>query len=137
MNNLNLEQYQRKNIFEITTEDLTLSVDWVKVEQILSQLRKTSEGYLKDILNLKPKYKTPYVNWYLSGIRARFEKSYKYRKKAQISLEYKFGLRHKILRMIIKCLVDRKKYLKLKRNHNLFFQDSKSQFIQFLGRFYN
>lgn len=44
--------------------------------------------------------------------------------------------RHKIIKMIIKILVSKRKYRKFKRNPKLFFDDSKSNLIRFLGRQY-
>ena len=45
--------------------------------------------------------------------------------------------RRKFIRLIIKMLVDGKKYKKLKRNPERFFADSKNTFIRLLGKFYN
>ena len=45
--------------------------------------------------------------------------------------------KHKVIRAIIKILVSKKKYKKLKNEPVLFFQDSKSPVIRYLGRFYN
>lgn len=50
------------------------------------------------------------------------------------NLKYK---RHRILRMVIKCLVDKKRYKKLKRDPGSFFSDSQSTIIKLLGKFYN
>ena len=44
--------------------------------------------------------------------------------------------RRKYLNMLIKLLVSKKKYRKLKKNPALFFGDSKNNFIKFLGRLY-
>ena len=44
---------------------------------------------------------------------------------------------HRILRIIIKCLVDKKRYKKLKRNPKRFFRDSKNSIIKFLGKYYD
>ena len=49
------------------------------------------------------------------------------------SLKYK----RKMIRAVIKGLVDNKRYKKLKKSPNKFFGDSKSKFIRFLGRYYN
>lgn len=144
LNIFNLQHCIKKSIEEIKNSDFDISINWHDVSKIIRERTKISDDYLKEVLDLKPTYKKPYVNWPLRGIRARYEKAYLLRKKAHLklvqaleALEYKFGFKHRIIRMIIKCLVDRKRYLKLKRDHRLFFQDSKSQFIQFLGRFYN
>lgn len=50
------------------------------------------------------------------------------------NLKYK---RHRILRIIIKLLVDKKRYKKLKRDPGGFFTDSQSALIKFIGKFYN
>lgn len=44
---------------------------------------------------------------------------------------------HRILKIIIKCLVDKKRYKKLKRNPKRFFRDSKNSIIKFLGKYYD
>lgn len=49
-------------------------------------------------------------------------------------LKYK---RHRVLRALIKCIVDKKRYEKLKKDPGSFFSDSQSTVIKFLGRFYN
>lgn len=48
----------------------------------------------------------------------------------------KTSQKQRVLRGIIKALVDKKKYKKLKQNPSLFFDDSKSSFIKLLGRYY-
>lgn len=45
-------------------------------------------------------------------------------------------LRRRYIRLVIKFLVDSKKYKKLKKNPNKFFLDSKSKFIRLLGKYY-
>ena len=45
-------------------------------------------------------------------------------------------IQHRFLRVIIKLLVSKKRYKKLKRDPVNFFKDSKSGFIKYLGRFY-
>ena len=45
--------------------------------------------------------------------------------------------RRKLIRLIIRLLVDERKYKKLKRHPGVFFADSKSSFIRFLGRYYD
>ena len=45
--------------------------------------------------------------------------------------------RQKLIRVVIKLLVNKKKYKKLKRYPIQFFEDSKSTFIRFLGKYYN
>ena len=49
----------------------------------------------------------------------------------------KLAKRRRFIRMIIKLLVDSKKYKKLKDNPDGFFRESKSMFIRFLGRYYD
>lgn len=49
----------------------------------------------------------------------------------------KLAKRRRFIRMLIKLLVDSKKYKKLKVNPDGFFKDSKSTFIRFLGRYYD
>ena len=49
---------------------------------------------------------------------------------------HKVQRRRRYLRVIIKLLVDSKKYKKLKRDPGRFFGDSKSAFIRLLGRYY-
>lgn len=44
--------------------------------------------------------------------------------------------RHIIIKLLIKLFVSKRKYIKFKKNPELFFSDSKSRFIQFLGRHY-
>lgn len=44
--------------------------------------------------------------------------------------------RRLILRLVIKCLVNKKRYKKFKRDPNKFFKDSKSSVIRFLERHY-
>lgn len=44
--------------------------------------------------------------------------------------------RRKIINLIIKCLISRKRYKKLKNNAECFFADSKSRFMRFLGTLY-
>lgn len=137
LNNLNLQKCLKEKINDIQEINLKESINWDEVDKLLYMRKYESERYLYNVLSLKAQFKEPYVNWQLRGIRERYEKSYIYRKKAQEALEYKFGFRHRLLRVIIKLLVDKRKYNKLKRNHVIFFQDSKSSLIQFLGRFYN
>lgn len=48
----------------------------------------------------------------------------------------KLKFRRKILNSIIKCLVSKKRYSKLKKHTDQFFADSKSRFIRFLGEYY-
>lgn len=48
----------------------------------------------------------------------------------------KLQKRRKFIRLIIKPLVDSRKYKKLKKHPARFFEDSKSSFIRYLGRFY-
>ena len=45
--------------------------------------------------------------------------------------------KRRVIRLIIRCLVDSKRYNKLKKKPQIFFEDSKSKFIKFLGRYYN
>lgn len=49
----------------------------------------------------------------------------------------KIHRRRKLIRLVIRLLVDGKKYKKLKRDPGRFFTDSKNSFIRFLGRYYN
>ena len=49
----------------------------------------------------------------------------------------KIHKRRKLIRLMIRPLVDGKKYKKLKRDPGRFFADSKNSFIRFLGRYYN
>ena len=49
----------------------------------------------------------------------------------------KIHRRRKLIRLVIRLLVDGKRYKKLKREHGSFFADSKNSFIRFLGRYYN
>ena len=49
----------------------------------------------------------------------------------------KIRRRRKLIRLIIRLLVDGRKYKKLKKYPGRFFADSKSSFIRFLGRYYN
>ena len=49
----------------------------------------------------------------------------------------KIHRRRKLIRLVIRLLVDGKKYKKLKRDPGRFFADSKNSFIRFLGRYYN
>lgn len=137
LGHFNLEQCRRQSFEEITSNDLVMDIDWEKVFVITQDKLATSVDFLKNFLNKKPSYKKPYKNWPLDGIRAKFEKAYRLGKKCQEVPKYKFTLKHKILRIIIKLLVDQKRYKKLKRDYTLFFHDSKSPIIQFLGRFYN
>lgn len=137
LENLNLEGCYRESIELITKEDLQREIDWDKVSILIKERVNNSEKFLEGVLKIRPTYKKPYVNWPIQGIRSRYEKSYLYRKKARDALEYKFGFKQRILRILIKFIVDKKRYRKLKSNHMLFFRDSKSKFIQFLGRFYN
>lgn len=135
--NFNLHQCIKKQLNDITLDDINIKIDWDEVDRITKERLSTSLNYLKEVLSLTPTYKKPYINWWQSGLRAKYDKAYRYRKKAQEVIEYKFGFRHRVLRIIIKFLVDKKRYKKLKRDHVIFFQDSKSLVIQFLGRFYN
>lgn len=48
----------------------------------------------------------------------------------------RLNMRRKFIRMIIKMLVDGKKYKKLKQSPERFFEDSKSSFIRYLKKFY-
>lgn len=48
----------------------------------------------------------------------------------------RLGRRRKFIRMILKLLVDSKKYKKLKQSPERFFEDSKSGFIRYLKKFY-
>lgn len=48
----------------------------------------------------------------------------------------KLKFRRKVINLIIKCLVSRKRYKKLKTHTDQFFADSKSTFIRFLGELY-
>ena len=50
------------------------------------------------------------------------------------SRQSKFARR--LIRVTIKCLVDKKRYKKLKRDPNRFFNDSRNLFIRFLGGYY-
>ena len=50
------------------------------------------------------------------------------------NIKYK---RHRILRLIIKSLVDKKRYKKLKEDPGSFFADSQSTIIKFIGKFYD
>ena len=45
-------------------------------------------------------------------------------------------VRNWIIRHLIKYLVNKRKYKKLKKKPEIFFRDSKSKFIQYLGRYY-
>ena len=79
----------------------------------------------------------------LKKIRERYDKSYIYRTRsvrfahmADAVLKQRVGFRQRIIRMIIKVLVDEKKYKKLKRNPILFFRDSNNAFIRIIGYFY-
>lgn len=61
-----------------------------------------------------------------------------------ISMERALGVsknitykRHRLLRIIIKLLVDKRRYKKLKKNPGDFFADSNSHVIKFIGRFYD
>ena len=45
-------------------------------------------------------------------------------------------INHRILKVIIKILVGRKGYRKLKNDPQSFFADSRSKVIRFLGRYY-
>ena len=49
----------------------------------------------------------------------------------------KLKLRRRIINLIIKVLVSRKRYKKLKSHSEQFFADSKSMFIRLLGRYYS
>ena len=49
----------------------------------------------------------------------------------------KIHRRRKIIRLLVRVLVNGRKYGKLKRDPGRFFADSKSAFIRFLGRYYN
>ena len=49
---------------------------------------------------------------------------------------HKLMRRRKYIKLIIRLLVDHKKYKKLKENPDKFFFDSKSSFIRFLGKYY-
>ena len=48
----------------------------------------------------------------------------------------KLKFRRKIINLIIKCLVSRKRYKKLKTHTDQFFADSKSKVIRYLGKLY-
>lgn len=137
LENLELQNCQRKTIDDISADDLSIFIDWHKTDRIIQSRQVESLNYLNEILNLKPTYKVPYHNRMLRNIRTRYERAYYYRKKAQNELDHKFGKRQRIIKLIIKFLVDGKKYNKLERDYMLFFQDSKSRFIRVLGRFYN
>ena len=54
-----------------------------------------------------------------------------------LDIAYKYRHRKRIIRIIIKLLVNRKRYKKLKKHPDMFFNDSKSWFIRLLGRYYN
>ena len=45
--------------------------------------------------------------------------------------------RHKVIKLLVKVLVNGKKYKKFKKDPNSFFADSKSRFIKILGKYYN
>lgn len=137
LENFNLQHCRRETVHDIMPNDFNITIDWDSVGEVIDRMGITSDKYLKDVLSINPTYKKPYVNWPLLGIRSRYEKAYIYHKKAKDVLSYKFGLKHKILRVIIKSIVDKKRYNKLKQNHITFFQDSQSLIIKFLGRFYN
>ena len=53
-----------------------------------------------------------------------------------IDRSYFIRYRRKRINILIKLLVDRNKYQKLKKHPDKFFSDSRSRFIRFLGRFY-
>lgn len=135
LGNLNLEQCKRDSINEIDRHDLDMNINWENVFSRLKDRLLVSENFLKNVLELKPTYKKPYINWPLDGIRARYETAYSKGIKYERRLNINF--KHRLLRIIIKGMVSKDRYIKLKHDYILFFQDSKSSVIKLLGRFYN
>lgn len=140
---LGLEKCRRYTLDDIIINDLKINIDWKSIYSTISQRLLNSESYIKEILNIEPKYKKPYKNKMLKKIRNRYDKSYIYRKRSSLFaqmaekvLRQKIGLKQRVIRIIIKILVDNKKYKKLKKQPLLFFRDSKSTFIRFIGLFY-
>lgn len=143
LGNFNLSHCWRENINDITTDDLNMEIDWENVQNILDKLRHTSEEFLKSALYLRPTYKRPYVNLPLRRIRKKYEKAYLLRLKsreleiqAQDSIHLRIKLKHRIIRMIIKYLVSKRRYKELKTNPDMFFRNTNSGFIRFLGLYY-
>lgn len=139
----NLGQCWLENIGDIKPEDLSIRIDWDSVYKNIEELRPASERFLKDVLSIKPTYKKPYINLPLRRIRKKYERAYllrlksrKLETKAQNSLHLKIGLKHRVIRIIIKYLVSKRRYKELKTNPDLFFRNINSGFIRFLGLYY-
>lgn len=92
------------------------------------------DPYFKEIL-IKIKDQIPkekYENYLSIASDKLQQKSYHKPEIIPFSVKYK----RKFIRIIIKVLVDKTRYKKLKNNPNAFFNDSKSNFIKFLEKFY-
>ena len=144
LNNLKLGNCIKERIGDITYDDINnLSIDWATVDNHLQDRELSSEKFLKKILSVNPTNKKPYKNEILRKIRSKYENVYKYRLKARYysdkaskALIMKITLKHRLLRIIIKCLVKPNVYKKLKKHPVLFFRDSNSAFIRWIGLFY-
>ena len=76
LSKFNLEYLRRNSLTDIVPEDLNLGIDWQKVDGIIAQEKQKSENFLQSILEIKPKYKEPYINNELRVIREKYEKIY-------------------------------------------------------------
>ena len=136
---LNLKSRIKHSLEEINENDLNELIEWESVEQIISHRILESRKFLSEAINVNPGLKSTYSNRQLSQIRRKKEEEYLH----QIYPIYERSIQTKnldtkrrLLRILIKILVSRKKYKKLKRDYNLFFRDSKSRVIKFIGKYY-
>lgn len=136
---LELHQRLRCSINEIKPDDFNTQIDWKSVESKIHQKSSESYKFLNHILDIKPQYKPSYKNYELTLIRMRKEKEYV----SQIYPWYKRAIHKKhletkrrLLRLLIKLLVSRTNYKKFKKDYNLFFSDSNSNFIKYIGKHY-
>lgn len=139
LSNLNLKHLMKSSLEEIDEQDLKAPIDWHYVDQVIHEMGKKSLTFLKNALREKPEFKSPYKNNMLEKIRIKKGKEYLgqiFPIYERILLKKQVETKRRLLRILVKLLVNKRKYKKLKKDYKLFFKDSKSRIIKSIGKYY-
>lgn len=133
------------NLLEFITEnsELPAIIHFINTKPIKSMRRPMSYYYWEEVSETHFYYQAleKFIDIKSSDLEGRIYRHFndeKYLEDLFYNLKRMNRLRvkRKFIRLLIRPLVDSKKYKKLKKDPGRFFEDSKSAFIRFLGRYY-
>lgn len=136
---LNLQHLIKSTLLEIDGLDLKSSINWEAINTIIHDGGLAYYSFLRSSFNINPKLKYIYKNKKLEHIRHK--KEMVYIKQIFPIDEYtvqkkRIETKRRFFRILLKILVDKRKYKKLKRDYKQFFSDSQSQIIRLIGKYY-